>query len=356
MFQNLLGLNNKIPSTVNCFFLLLLSVSISACGSSGSGGEENPVNTTSDTTVPVITITGVNPLQVQLGGTYTDAGASASDDVDGDISTSIIVSGTVDTAALGSYKITYTVKDAAGNMATAERNVTVFNDVPTALNQAAFVPGTKTYQYGYNSGDFSISGVPADTDRTRWAMLNDGSTFRLYFFKVGSNDTLYQFRFNFITQKYEYGYNSAKILKIFGMPSDANPTSFAMLHDGSDYRLYMSGKNNPTVLYQAAYNPSTLRYEYGYNSSNFNITGAPTDADFTRWAMLNDGAKHRLYMFQKNSTTVLYQFVFTGSAYSWGGSSSIATLSLTGMPATSDTSNFSMLHDGADYRFYFQRK
>ncbi|HNG61479.1 MAG TPA: hypothetical protein PKZ52_16770, partial [Cellvibrionaceae bacterium] len=76
-----------------------------------------------------------------------------------------------------------------------------------SLNQGAYVPGTTTYQYGYNSiPNIQISGAPADTDFKRSAMLHDGSTYRLYFFKKNSTNTLYQFGWN--GSVYQYGYNS----------------------------------------------------------------------------------------------------------------------------------------------------
>jgi hypothetical protein len=70
-----------------------------------------------DTTAPVITLVGDNPAEVIEGSTYTDAGATASDDVDGDLTDSIVVVNNVDTSAIGSYTVTYNVSDAAGNAA-----------------------------------------------------------------------------------------------------------------------------------------------------------------------------------------------------------------------------------------------
>ena len=58
-----------------------------------------------DTVPPVITINGANPATVELGGTYTDAGASAMDEFHG--TTPVTTSGTVDTNTVGSYTITY---------------------------------------------------------------------------------------------------------------------------------------------------------------------------------------------------------------------------------------------------------
>ena len=59
------------------------------------------------------------------------AGVTATDAVDGDLTSKLTVDGTVDTAQEGTYVLTYSVSDAAGNTATATRTVTVANDVFT---------------------------------------------------------------------------------------------------------------------------------------------------------------------------------------------------------------------------------
>ena len=71
-----------------------------------------------DTTPPVITLVGDNPVNITVGDTYTDAGATASDDVDGDITTNIVTVNNVDATTIGTYTVTYNVSDAAGNPAT----------------------------------------------------------------------------------------------------------------------------------------------------------------------------------------------------------------------------------------------
>ena len=43
-----------------------------------------------DVTAPVITLLGSTPVDVELGTSYTDAGATASDNIDGDLTTSIV--------------------------------------------------------------------------------------------------------------------------------------------------------------------------------------------------------------------------------------------------------------------------
>jgi hypothetical protein len=81
---------------------------------------------TDDLSAPVITIDGDNPLIIDLGGTYTEMGAIATDNEDGDISASIVADASgVNTAKVGKYTVTYSVVDEAGNNGTAERNVWV---------------------------------------------------------------------------------------------------------------------------------------------------------------------------------------------------------------------------------------
>lgn len=87
--------------------------------------------TKKDVEKPVITVIGEKELTVNLGSDYQDAGAKAMDNIDGDITSKIIVSGNVDTSKIGSYVITYTVSDKQGNKATEKRKVTVVASATT---------------------------------------------------------------------------------------------------------------------------------------------------------------------------------------------------------------------------------
>ena len=71
------------------------------------------VTITSDVTVPVITLTGSDVSQ-EVGGSYTDAGATALDNIDGDITSNIATVNPVDPSTVGVYTVTYNVSDAAG--------------------------------------------------------------------------------------------------------------------------------------------------------------------------------------------------------------------------------------------------
>ena len=73
---------------------------------------------------PVITLNGDAAMTHTLGNTYTEQGATATDDLDGALS--VVVAGdTVDPNTAGVYTVTYTATDGVGNSATVNRVVTV---------------------------------------------------------------------------------------------------------------------------------------------------------------------------------------------------------------------------------------
>jgi len=84
------------------------------------------VNPPIDTTKPIIRLLRDAIVTLTVGDTYTDAGATATDDVDGNITSSIQVIGLpIDTSSEGNYTVTYSVSDLAGNQATKTRKVNV---------------------------------------------------------------------------------------------------------------------------------------------------------------------------------------------------------------------------------------
>ena len=76
-----------------------------------------------DTTAPVITLTGLASVSHELGATYADAGASATDSRDGTVT--VTVTGTVVVNTAGVYTVTYSAIDTATNAASVTRTVTV---------------------------------------------------------------------------------------------------------------------------------------------------------------------------------------------------------------------------------------
>ncbi|WP_420571380.1 S8 family serine peptidase [Kordia sp.] len=76
------------------------------------------VDVTTDTEAPVITLNGAATITLTVGDSFTDPGATATDNVDGNLTSSIVVTGSVNTAVEGTYTLNYNVSDAAGNAAT----------------------------------------------------------------------------------------------------------------------------------------------------------------------------------------------------------------------------------------------
>ena len=78
-----------------------------------------------DTAAPELTLLGEPSLTIPSGTEYVDAGATALDDIDGDLTSAITTTGTVNSAVIGTYTLTYSVSDRASNTSQVTRTVTV---------------------------------------------------------------------------------------------------------------------------------------------------------------------------------------------------------------------------------------
>ncbi|MFZ2716078.1 MAG: immunoglobulin-like domain-containing protein [Minisyncoccia bacterium] len=83
---------------------------------------------------PVLSLVGNSVESIVLGTSYVDLGATAMDYEDGDITTNVIATSTVNTNSVGTYKVIYNVSDSRGLTATpTERVVNVI--INTTTNQ-----------------------------------------------------------------------------------------------------------------------------------------------------------------------------------------------------------------------------
>ncbi len=83
-----------------------------------------------DTTPPVITLNGDASIEIERGVAFSDPGATASDNLDGDLTAAIVTSGTVDTNTVGTYTLTYGVSDETPLTASVDRTVSVIDNAP----------------------------------------------------------------------------------------------------------------------------------------------------------------------------------------------------------------------------------
>ncbi len=119
-----------------------------------------------DTDAPVLTLPDQNTILV--GETF-DAmeGVTATDLQDGDLTQAIRVTGTVNTGVAGTYELTYTVTDRAGNTTTETRVITV--KVPDTSD-----PGTTDPGQGGDSGNQGGDGGDQGNSRPDGSQDNDG--------------------------------------------------------------------------------------------------------------------------------------------------------------------------------------
>lgn len=104
-------------------FGLAVIFTLISCG----GDESSP-------SIPVITLLGESAVTVKQGSTYEDAGASAYDDTNGTITNKIVTVNPVDTSTIGTYVVTYNVKNSELVSAVeVVRKVTVAANVPPVI-------------------------------------------------------------------------------------------------------------------------------------------------------------------------------------------------------------------------------
>jgi subtilisin family serine protease len=107
-----------------------------------------------DTEAPVITLLGTNPMNLTVGDTFTDPGAQVTDNVDA--TTTVMGVGTVDTATAGTYTLTYSATDVAGNAATSTTRSVVVS-APVVSSGGGGSSSSSTSRRGGGGGGSTIT-------------------------------------------------------------------------------------------------------------------------------------------------------------------------------------------------------
>ena len=122
-------------------------ITYSASDSLGNTSEAIRTVYVVDRTPPVITLNGESSIEIEVFSSYTELNATASDEYDGNVS--VITSGTVNTNVVGTYTITYTATDSAGNSSSKTRTVNVVDTTGPAItvsSETSFEPSSTTGQ------------------------------------------------------------------------------------------------------------------------------------------------------------------------------------------------------------------
>lgn len=157
--------------------------------------EDYRIIITPNLTPPVITLKGSNPAYVEVGYPYIDSGATAVDDIDGELSANIVTTTNVDTSKTGTYFVKYNVKDSSGNVAaevvrtvivTADKTPPVISLLgPDPLRIQVFTPYIEYGAKATDNRDGDISkNIGIDTSEVDTSLLG---TYNAYYVAVDNS-------------------------------------------------------------------------------------------------------------------------------------------------------------------------
>jgi len=115
------------------------------------------VMVTPDITAPVITLNGISSVDVRVNDSYTDAGATAEDYFQVNLTSVMTQGDNVDLAVIGTYHVWYKVEDASGNSDSIAREVNVIDDVNPVLTLLGNSPLTVEVNTMFNDPGYTVS-------------------------------------------------------------------------------------------------------------------------------------------------------------------------------------------------------
>ncbi|MDG1331181.1 MAG: hypothetical protein P8P74_02550 [Crocinitomicaceae bacterium] len=197
----------------------------------------------------------------------------------------------------------------------------------------------KTSDFTYEMDDYHVEiiNAPDDCDWSRWGMLDDRRSTRMYCFKKDTEDQLYQFILDGEVYKFEEdmlltitGVSDAQNNKKIAMLSTPNFEEFVGINDKDEegnpkegapflpipqnYHVYMQTKDDQTIIDQFLWTEGTRNFRpNGITRSWFNICAFPEDTDWGRWTMTYDSNHYQLslpayvyYAFKQGSNSEIY--------------------------------------------------
>jgi len=145
-------------------------------------------------TGPTLTLNGSSIQYVEVYNKYNEQGWVAKDNQNIDISNQVVVTGSVDTAALGSYTLTYRVTDAFGLSQTVTRQVNV-GDTTRPVITPKFSQGKNYYEHQrcrafnqYDAVNITDNFWPLANLLVEWVGIVDVNNPGTYFLRYGARD------------------------------------------------------------------------------------------------------------------------------------------------------------------------
>ena len=134
---------------------------------------------------PEITLLGNAVVSIDKGCVYTEPGYTAKDNLNTDITASVVVSGTVDVNTPGQYTLTYTVKDALQNQSVVTRTVNVSSTQCTLGLPVNTIEGFVLYPNPVTEGKVYIESASSSTKNI---LISDMSGKKVHAVKTEKNE------------------------------------------------------------------------------------------------------------------------------------------------------------------------
>lgn len=231
---------------------------------------QNQINSLNEP--PSITLLGGQEICIETGSTYDDGGATAFDDMDGDITSTIVVTNEVNTSIPGEYKVTYNVTDSNGkNAYPVIRHVDVVSPYicnvseSTIENSPSFgALGLSSYTeltgFTENNGLLKIIGSSDNYNQKTYLMFSDNSNW---------NETTKVFM-----AEYNYNLNAQNSIdeNFASGSSDVKNETTSIGSDVKYARIWASGSNyNVNININSREEPLFLVVETFGSNNQFNF-------------------------------------------------------------------------------------
>lgn len=161
-----------------------------------------------------------------------------------------------------------------------------------------FVYDAATRQYVHDgtssTSSLSISGLSDSAEPISIAMLHDRSDQLLFVRSAIDQNTLKRFALDVSTNTFEPTRAQGPTVRIANAPTHTDVTRWAVLHDGETTRLYQGSKIDSTRLYSFDLDASMNTYFYDPDR-DAELVGTPASSTTDDFVMLHDGSASRFY-------------------------------------------------------------
>ena len=238
-----------------------------------------------DVTPPEITLKGDAEITLKAGTPFTDPGATAIDNRDGDVTEKMTVEGGVDVYRAGEYTITYRAADSFGNESEAKRTVHI-----TPIRQPdTVVPDGKVVYLTFDDGPSKYTSELLDV----LAKYNVKATF--FIVNIGYTDLIARE----LNEGHSVGIHSAT--HQYSTIYASEEAYFADLQKVQDAIVALSGRETTLVRFPGGssntvshFNPGIMTRltndlnDMGYAYFDWNVSAADTASDATRYTVIEN--------------------------------------------------------------------